>query len=263
MSAPFSLMTWNVNSIRARLDNVLTYLDEHQPDVACLQETKVEDALFPRVPFMELGYQIALNGTKGYAGVATLTKGTKPADVQLGFAEGPADKHPRILACTYADVRIYNLYVPNGTAVGSDAFDYKLEWLARLRAELDARHRPSDQLILCGDFNIARDERDVWSVEAMAGGTHFTPEEHAALDALEGFGLRDCFRKHDQAPGRYTWFDYRDAGWERRQGLRIDYVYGSEPIYARCTKVVHDWEPREWDAPSDHVPVLAVYARGP
>jgi exodeoxyribonuclease III len=255
----FSLMTWNVNSVRARLDNVLAYLDDQQPDVVCLQETKVEDSLFPRVPFMELGYQVALHGTKGYAGVATLTKGSKPAQIQLGFADAPADKHPRILACSYQGVRIYNLYVPNGTALGSDAFTYKLEWLARLRAELDAKFSPDDPVILCGDFNIARDARDVWSVEAMAGGTHFTEVEHQALDALEGFGLRDCFRKFDQEPGRFTWFDYRDAAFERGHGLRIDYVYATAPVWERCTSVVHDQEPRTWDTPSDHLPVTAVF----
>ncbi len=258
MSAPFTLMTWNVNSIRARLDNVLTYLDAQQPDVACLQETKVEDALFPRVPFMELGYQLALNGTKGYAGVATLIKGRKPADVQIGFAAGDPDKHSRVLACTFAGVRIYNLYVPNGTAVGSEHFAYKLEWLARLRGELQDRYSPNDAVILCGDFNIARDARDVWSVEAMQGHTHFTPEEHRALDELEGVGLLDCFRKHDQSAGRYTWFDYRE-GDSRKHGLRIDYVYATKPVYDRCTKVVHDAEPREWDNASDHMPVIATF----
>lgn len=260
MSEPFRLMTWNVNSIRARLDNVLAYLDEHEPDVACLQETKVENQLFPRVPFMELGYTVSLHGSKGYAGVATLTKG-KPEAVQRGFAEPPADKHKRILACTYRGVRIYNLYVPNGTALGSEAFAYKLEWLARLKDELHALYGGGSEraVILCGDFNIARDERDVWSVEAMAGGTHFTPEEHAALDGLEGFGLRDCFRKFDDAPGRFTWFDYRAASWEKKHGLRIDYVYATDSVYDRCTEVVHDWEPRAWDDPSDHVPVVATF----
>jgi exodeoxyribonuclease-3 len=251
-------MTWNVNSIRARLDNVLTYLDAQQPDVACLQETKVEDALFPRVPFMELGYQIALNGTKGYAGVATLIKGKKPAEVQLGFAAGAADKHSRILACTYAGVRIYNLYVPNGTSVGSEHFAYKLEWLARLRTELQERYSANDAVILCGDFNIARDARDVWSVEAMQGHTHFTPEEHQALDGLEGCGLLDCFRKHDDRAGRFTWFDYRE-GDSRKHGLRIDYVYATKSVYDRCTKVVHDAEVREWDNASDHMPVIATF----
>ena len=112
---------------------------------------------------------------------------------------------------------------------------------------------------MCGDFNIARDERDVWSVKAMEGCTHFTPEEHAALDQLEAFGLRDCFRKHDQEPGRFTWFDYRKGSWEKRQGMRIDYIYATEGTYERCAEVTHDWEPRDWDAPSDHVPVTARF----
>lgn len=258
MPAAFTLMTWNVNSIRARLDNVLTYLDEHQPDVACLQETKVEDALFPKVPFMELGYQVEVHGSKALAGVATLSK-TKATQVQRGFAEGEPDKHARILACTIGGVRIYNLYVPNGTALGSEHFAYKLAWFERLRLELDAKCKPSEPLVLCGDFNVARDARDVWNVAALAGHTHFTPEEHAALDRLEGFGLRDCFRKHDEAPGRYTWWDYRDAAMGKMHQMRIDYVYASEPLYAANSAVVHDWEPREWDSPSDHVPVVATF----
>jgi exodeoxyribonuclease-3 len=259
MPGAFTLMTWNVNSIRMRLDNVLAYLDEHQPDIACLQETKVEDSLFPRVPFMELGYKVEIHGSKGLAGVATLSK-TKPTTVQCGFAKGEPDKHARILATTIGGVKIYNLYVPNGTALGSEHFAYKLAWLDRLRAELEAEHRPSDPVILCGDFNIARDARDVWSVAALAGHTHFTPEEHQALDRLEGFGLKDCFRKLDQEPGRYTWWDYRDAAMGKMHCMRIDYVYATESLYAACTKVVHDWEPREWDSPSDHVPVTATFA---
>ena len=259
MAQGFTLMTWNVNSIRARLDNVLTYLDEHQPDVACLQETKVEDPLFPRVPFMELGYQIALNGTKGYAGVATLIKGAKPQDVQLGFADGPADKHKRILACTHAGVRIYNLYVPNGTELGSDAFDYKLAWLRRLRAELDATWSADRPLVIVGDFNIAPDGRDVYDEAHFQGRLLFTDEEHAALDELRAFGLEDCFRLHEAEGGHYSWYDYRTNGYERNEGLRIDHVYATAPMAKRCAEVVHDRKPRGWDVPSDHVPVTARF----
>ncbi len=258
MSRSFTLLTWNVNSIRARLDNVLAFIDDHQPDIVCLQETKVEDALFPRVPFMELGYKVEIHGSKSQAGVAILSK-HKATDVQRGFAEGPADRHARILAATIGGVRVYCLYVPNGTAVGSDAFEYKLEWLERLHGELVAKHTPDDQLILCGDFNIARDARDVWSVEAMQGCTHFTPVEHAALEKIERWGLFDCFRKHQEEGGHYTWFDYRAAGWEKRHGMRIDYVYATRELLERCTEVVHDYEPRDWDSPSDHVPVLAKF----
>lgn len=259
MPGAFTLMTWNVNSIRARLDNVLAYLDDHQPDVACLQETKVEDALFPKVPFMELGYKVEVHGSKGLAGVATLSK-LQPTAVQRGFASGAPDKHARILACTIGGVRIYNLYVPNGTALGTEHFTYKLAWLERLRGELDETCQPTQPLLLCGDFNIARDERDVWSVTALIGHTHFTPEEHRALDGIEGFGLKDCFRKHEQAGGLYTWWDYRDAAMGKMHGMRIDFVYATEPLYQACTKVVHDWEPRDWDLPSDHVPVTATFA---
>jgi exodeoxyribonuclease-3 len=260
MAEPFSLVTWNVNSIRARLDNVLTYLDEVDPEVVCLQETKVENKLFPRVPFMEMGYEVHLNGTKGYAGVATLTKETA-AEVHAGFRHGEPDKHPRILSLSVYGARIYNLYVPNGTSLGSEAFAYKLAWFAQLRSELDALHGSGGgEVLLCGDFNVAPEERDVWDLAALAGGTHFTPEEHAALENLLGFGLKDCFRKHTQEAGQYTWFDYRNASFERGHGLRIDHVYASEGLYGRNSSVTHDAEPRSWESPSDHLPVLARFA---
>jgi exodeoxyribonuclease-3 len=264
MSDAFTLVTWNVNSIRARLDNVLTYLDEVDPDVVCLQETKVEDRLFPRVPFMEMGYSVHLNGEGGYAGVAVMTKG-EASEVHRGFRHGPADKHPRILSLSVSGVRIYCLYVPNGGGTpdrAAEPFAYKLDWYARLRAELDALHTPDESVLLCGDFNIAPDERDVWSVEAMEGGTHFTPDEHAALSGLLDFGLRDCFRKHRDDGGDFTWFDYRAASWERGHGLRIDHVYATTPLWERNEWVRHDREPRGWDTPSDHLPVVASFAAG-
>lgn len=254
MPGPFSLLTWNVNSIRARLDQTLTYIDEHEPDVVCLQETKVEDKAFPRVPFMELGYTVSLHGSKGYAGVATLTK-TRPAEVQPGFRQGPEDESPRLLNVLVDGVRVYNLYVPNGQAVGSEAFAYKLAWLRRLRGELDAHCVARDPILLCGDFNIAPDERDVYSVEAMQGHTHFTDQEHDALADLLAFGLSDCFRKHQPAGGHFTWFDYRGAAFERGAGLRIDHVYVTEALYERCVEVVQDLEPRGEDGASDHAPV--------
>jgi exodeoxyribonuclease-3 len=192
MSGPFTLLTWNINGIRARLDGVLTYLAEREPDVVLLQEIKCEEKQFPRVPFMELGYQVALNGAKGYAGVATLTK-AKPDEVIKGFREPPEDSHCRILNVLVGGVRIYNLYVPNGTALGTEAFAYKLQWLERLRLELDANSKADEPLLLCGDFNIAPDARDLVDPASMVGCTHFSPEEHAALARLQGFGLRDCF----------------------------------------------------------------------
>lgn len=258
MSTPLSILSWNVNSIRARLDHVLTYLYDHEPDVVCLQETKVQDQLFPRVPFMELGYQVHLNGGKALAGVATMTK-TKPDVVQRGFAEGEPDRHPRVLAVTLGDLRVYNLYVPNGTELGSDAFRYKLAWLRRLRAELDATWSPSQPLVIVGDFNIAPDARDVYDAEHFVGRLLYTDEEHEVLANLLDFGLHDCFRKHVQEGGHYSWYDYRTNGYELGEGLRIDHVYATTPMLERCTEVIHDRKPRGWDTPSDHVPVTARF----
>ncbi len=251
-------MSWNVNSIRARLDHVLTYLYDHEPDIVCLQETKVENGLFPRVPFMELGYTVSLHGGKALAGVATLTK-TKPDAVQCGFAEGPADRHPRVLAVTLDGLRVYNLYVPNGTELDSDAYRYKLAWLERLRAELDATTTPDQPVVIVGDFNIAPDGRDVYDEAHFQGRLLYTDKEHAALANLVDFGLEDCFRRHVAEGEHYTWFDYRTNGLQLNQGLRIDHVYATAPMAQRCTKVVHDLKPRSWEVPSDHVPVVAHF----
>lgn len=258
MTAPFTLLTWNINGIRARLDGVLTYLAEREPDVVCLQEIKCEEKVFPRVPFLELGYQLQVHGSKGYAGVVTLSK-QKPDEVVKGFRSEPVDSHCRILNTMIGGVRIYNLYVPNGTALGTEAFTYKLQWLDRLRQELDASARADEPLLLCGDFNIAPDARDLVDPATMVGCTHFSPEEHAALARLQAFGLRDCFRKFNQEPGQFTWFDYRAGAFRKNQGMRIDHVYATAPVYERCVEVVHDPTPRSWESPSDHIPVLAKF----
>lgn len=257
--APFSLLTFNVNGIRARLDAVLTYLAEHEPDIACLQEIKIEEKLFPRVPFMELGYQLQINGSKGYAGVATLSK-QKPDEVFKGFREAPADSHCRIINAVIGGVRVYNLYVPNGTSLGSEAFAYKLRWLERLRLELDASTQATEPLIVCGDFNIAPDARDLVDPATMVGCTHFSPEEHAALARLLAFGLRDCFRKFNDQAAQFTWFDYRAGSFRKNLGMRLDHVYATAPLYDRCTEVVHDAGPRGEEGASDHIPVLAKFA---
>jgi exodeoxyribonuclease-3 len=258
MPTPLSIMSWNVNSIRARLDHVLTYLYDHTPDVVCLQETKVEDRLFPKVPFMELGYKVHVHGGKAQAGVATLTKQASD-EVRTGFAQGDSDRHPRILVVRLGDLRIYNLYVPNGTTVGSEAFRYKLEWYRRLRAELEATATPSDPIVIVGDFNVAPDDRDVYDPARWQGGILFTDEEKAALQHLLGFGLQDCFRLHVAEGGHFSWFDYRTNALQNNEGARIDLVLATAPMAARCLEVSHDLVPRSWDVPSDHVPVLARF----
>jgi len=256
---PLTVMTWNVNSIRARLDHVLTVLAEHEPDVVCLQETKVEDKLFPRVPFSEFGYTVSIHGSKSQAGVATMTK-AKPEEVHVGFREGEKDRHARVLEVKVAGISIYNLYVPNGTEVGSDAYEYKLRWLARLRKQLDACHAPTDDVLLVGDFNIAPEDRDSYDPASHAGRLQFTDAERDALEDLTAFGLHDCLRARDESGGMYTWFDYRTGGFTRNEGIRIDHVYATAPLLERCTGVVHDKEPRGWDVPSDHLPVRATFA---
>jgi exodeoxyribonuclease-3 len=254
-----SITTWNVNSIRVRLDHVLTYLADHEPDVLCLQETKVEDRLFPRVPFMELGYEVHVHGGRALCGVATMTK-VEATEVVPGFREGPEDKQPRILDVVVDGVRIYNLYCPNGTELRSEAYDYKLAWFRRLRAELDATCEPTDPIVIVGDFNVAPDDRDLWNPGHDDARLLVSPPERQVLRELTEFGLSDCFRRHVSEGGRYTWYDYRTNGFFRGEGMRIDHVYATAPLYERCTEVVHDDAPRAWDVPSDHVPVTAHFA---
>jgi exodeoxyribonuclease-3 len=255
---PLVLATWNVNSIRSRLDHVLSWLADHEPDVLCMQETKVEDELFPRAPFLELGYHLAIHGGRALAGVATATK-AKPDAVWLGFREGEADRQARVLEVVVDGVRIYNLYAPNGTQVGSEAFHYKLAWFARLRAQLAALHRPDESIVVVGDFNVAPDARDVWDTEYFRGRLQFTDDEHHALAELCGFGLADCFRKHVEDGGHYTWFDYRTGGFAKNEGMRIDLVLATAPMLARNASTRIDLAPRRWDGPSDHAPVVAMF----
>lgn len=254
---PITIASWNVNSIRARLDHVLTWLVDHEPDVMCLQETKVEDALFPRVPFLELGYRVSVHGGRALAGVATLSKQV-PTAVTAGFTDAPADRHPRILATEIAGIQLYNLYAPNGTGVGSDAFDYKLQWFARLGRELAVRHRRDDAVLLVGDFNVAPDARDVWDPPYFVGRLQFTEAEHAAFAELLGFGLTDVYRRDHPEGGRYSWFDYRTGGFGRNEGMRIDLALASDGLLARCRDARYDDAPRRWDGPSDHVPLVVT-----
>ncbi len=257
MSSVFSVVTWNVNSVRARLDQVLEYIDAHMPDVLCLQETKVEDALFPRVPFMEYGYTCSLHGGKGgYSGVAILSR-EKPANVQCGFAAGEEDLAPRVIAATVRGVRVYGLYCPNGTALDSDRFTHKLAWFDRLTAELTARDHDVPYVV-CGDFNIAPDDRDVYDL-SLTGSLHCTEIERSKVAALLAAGFQDCYRKHHAQGGAFTWWDYRGGGFERDHGLRIDHVYATDTLAAFCEDVIHDVEVRSWPSASDHAPVRALF----
>jgi exodeoxyribonuclease-3 len=249
------LATWNVNSIRARCERLLAFLAKARPDVACLQETKVVDADFPAGAFEKLGYHAAFHGQKTYNGVALLSR-EPPRDVERGFGDGEPDPEARLLAATMSGLRIVTVYVPNGQEVGSDKFAWKLKWLKRLRAWLERRHRPDDLLVVCGDFNVAPEDRDVWDPERWRGQVLFSDQEKAALREVGDFGLADALRLKNQDAGVYTWWDYRMGAFHRGWGLRIDHVLVTKPLAARVKSVLVDRDERKGKEPSDHAPVI-------
>ena len=256
-----AVATWNVNSIRARRERVLPWIAERRPDVLCMQETKAKDEVFPIEEVEAAGYRAALWGQSPYNGVAILSR--EPAeDVQRGFGDGGDDSQARFLATTVAGVRVLCAYVPNGQEVGSPAFLYKLEWLERLRRFLDRTADPGAPLLLCGDMNVAPEPRDVHDPAHWEGKTLFHPDERAALGRVCGWGLRDAFRLHHAEDGRFSWWDYRQLAFPRNQGLRIDHVFVTAPLAARCTACDIDRDARKGKQPSDHAPVIAEFSPG-
>ncbi|MGE0322459.1 MAG: exodeoxyribonuclease III [Polyangiaceae bacterium] len=252
------IVTWNVNSIRARLGQVLEWMNRTQPDVVCMQETKVEDSDFPTEEFQRIGYGIAISGQKTYNGVAIATSRVL-MDVQAGLLDAAPEDDKRLLAVTIKGVRIYSAYVPNGKGVEHPDFEKKKRWLAdfkRTVADDIARGRAKKGVVLCGDYNIAPEERDVYDVEAMRGQLHFHPDEHAALQDLLSLGLVDAFRLHNQEGGLYSWWDYRAGMFRRNLGLRIDLILLSEQLKERCTAAHIDKTVRKQAKPSDHAPVV-------
>lgn len=251
------IATWNVNSLRARLGHVLTWLEHEQPDVIALQETKIQDAAFPHAELRVAGYDSLANGQPTYNGVALLTKHTA-ADACITL-EDFADEQKRVLAATIGGIRVWNLYVPNGQRVDSDKYRYKLDWLAALRSQLAREIREHPQLVVLGDFNIAPGDRDVCNPQAWQGSVLVSPAERAALHELTALGLADLFRRFEQPPNTFSWWDYRAGYFRRNQGLRIDLILASEPLARTCTGVRIDAEPRRWARPSDHAPVVAEF----
>ena len=251
--------TWNVNSIRARLDHACDWLERMQPDVLCMQETKVVDDDFPTDEFMRLGYGVAMAGQLSYNGVAILSR-LPMKDISIGLSGQAPDADRRAIAATIAGVRVFSVYVPNGKTVSSPSFPEKLGWLERLRVTLDETANPNSDVLVCGDFNIATDDRDVYAPDLFRGKVHFHPDEHRALARVRDFGLKDAFREHHSEGGLYSWWDYRGGGFRKNEGLRIDYVFLSESLAKRCTSVTMDSEPRRLDKPSDHIPVMVDLA---
>jgi exodeoxyribonuclease-3 len=252
--------TWNVNSLRVRLDHLRRWVDLAQPDVVALQETKVVDALFPVQPLEAMGFvHQAWYGQPTYNGVAILSR--QPlTDVRKGMGDAVDDPQARVLSATVGGVRVVCCYVPNGTEVGSPAFHYKLQWLTRLKQMLAASHQPQNEVLVCGDINIAPDDPDVWDPFRCEGRLLCHPEERGRLASLLSWGLEDAWRHHNPFGTDFSWWDYRRMGFQRNQGLRIDHVFLTKPLMARCTEVQMWREVRGWSSPSDHIPVVAHLA---
>jgi len=252
------IATWNVNSIRKRLDRVVPWLAEHRPDILCLQETKVEDEAFPRAEIEAAGYYVLCHGQKTYNGVALLTR--EPAlDPVEGFGDNVQDEQARFLVAKIGDVRVGTVYVPNGQEVGSEKFRYKLDWMRRWRDWLAANADAATDLALCGDLNVAPEDRDVYDPVAWKDQVLCSPDERAALAEVCRWGLVDAFRQHHPEPGLYSWWDYRQLGFPKNHGLRIDMILCSPSLAGRCTSVEIDRDARKGKNPSDHAPVIAEF----
>jgi exodeoxyribonuclease-3 len=249
------IAAWNVNSLKVRLPQLLEWLAAQQPDVVCLQETKLEDHNFPQHDVAAAGYQAVFSGQKTYNGVALLTRET-PADVICGNPHFP-DAQKRLIAATVNGVRVVCAYVPNGQAVGSDKYAYKLDWLAALEAWLAEQLAANPQLAVAGDFNIAPEDRDVHDPQAWAGQILCSEPERAAFRRFLALGLKDSFRLFEQPAKSFSWWDYRMLGFQRNQGLRIDHILLSPALAGRCVAAGIDREMRKRERPSDHAPVTA------
>jgi exodeoxyribonuclease III len=254
----FTIATWNINSVRARVERLEAWLSLKKPDVLCLQELKCTDEQFPLEVVQRLGYHAAVYGQKTYNGVAILST-TAPEDVERGLPVADDDGEARVLAATVQGTRVLSVYAPNGQSVDSPAYQGKLAFYARLRRALDSRYRETP-LVLCGDFNVAPEERDVWDPVLWEGQTLFSLPERAALREVLAFGLEDTFRRHHPEPGRYSWWDYRMLGFPKNHGLRIDAVYATQGLAERCEAADIDREARKGKLPSDHAPVWARFA---
>jgi exodeoxyribonuclease-3 len=252
------LATWNVNSLKVRLPHVLDWLASERPDALCLQETKTEDGGFPFAALAEAGYRAEHNGQKTYNGVALLTRG-EPLAVQRDIP-GYEDTQKRVIAATVDDVRVVCAYMPNGQAVGSDKYAYKLAWFAALSAWLRDELVAHPRLALLGDFNIAPEDRDVHDPLAWKDQILCSEPERAAFRGLIDLGLVDAFRQFDQPDKSFSWWDYRELGFRRNRGLRIDHILLSAPLAENCRACRIDKGPRKLERPSDHAPVIAEIA---
>lgn len=253
------LATWNVNSVRMRLERLLGWLDREKPDVVCLQELKVTEEQFPRMELEGAGWHYAMQGQRTYNGVAILSR-TPLEQVSMGLGDGDTDAEARLIAATVAGVRVVSAYVPNGRSVGSDKWEYKLAWLRRLIAFLKAGYRPDQQLVLAGDFNVAPEDRDVARPEEWRDTVLCHEDGRALARELLAWGLVDVIRLHHSGEGPYSWWDYRMLGFAKGNGLRIDHIFATKPLAERCVEAYVVRDERKGKQPSDHAPVVAVFS---
>jgi len=254
------IATWNVNSLRVRLDHLRQWLAANPVDAIALQELKLPDEQFPREQIEALGFRAVHYGQKTYNGVAILAR-QQPADVVTGIP-GDDDPQRRVIAATVGGIRLVNVYVPNGQTPDSDKYVYKLAWLERLGAYLAGLLALHPRLLVAGDFNIAPEDRDVHDPAQWEGSVHVSAPERAALAKITSLGLADLFRRFEQPPKSYSWWDYRMGAFRRNHGLRIDLMLASAALAARCTACTIDRSPRALERPSDHAPVTAVFDIG-
>jgi exodeoxyribonuclease III len=252
------IATWNVNSLKVRLPHVLDWLASNQPDVLCLQETKLQDEHFPIAQIAAAGYQTLYTGQRTYNGVALLSK--QPGSEYIMGIPGLEDHQKRVVSAMYGDIRVVCIYVPNGEKVGSEKYEYKLRWLSALRDWIRAMLTTHGKLVVLGDFNIAPEERDVHDARVWEGQVLFSLPEREALKEVLNLGLVDSFRLFEQPEKSYTWWDYRMMAFRRNMGLRIDHVLLSEELAKTCTACVIDKMPRKLERPSDHAPVMVELA---
>lgn len=257
------IATWNVNSIRTRQQIVTNWLQQYQVDVLCLQETKVQDPDFPRAAFEDLGYNVYISGQKSYNGVAIFS--LEPLeDVSYGFAPligevGDLDQQKRVITGVAGNIRIVNLYVPNGSAIASDKYEYKLKWLQTLKQYLEILLRNEQEICVCGDFNIALEDKDIYTDKGRDQHIMSSPTERAALQEILTLGFQDAFRKFTNDTGYFSWWDYRSGGFTRNRGWRIDHHYLTSKLYQQAANCWIDVEPRKLERPSDHAPVIVEF----
>jgi exodeoxyribonuclease-3 len=251
------IASWNINSLRKRQERLLTWLAATDPDIVCLQETKCTDQQFPVLDLKAAGYYSVFHGQKSYNGVAIVSK-LEPSEMRVALCDEEADPQARVIAATIGGVRVYSLYAPNGQAVGSPAYVYKMRWYERLRNCLQ-RENQDEPLVVCGDFNVAPKDEDVYDAELWRGAIMCSDEERRAFDDLCAIGLVDTLRLHHPGSGLFSWWDYRMLAFPKNRGLRIDAILASKSLAPRCTAAGIDREMRKGKETSDHAPVWAEF----